>query len=313
MLCSRLALVTLLPPIITPQVPNRPATPSQPAGPWCCLKSCEVEDGSCPQPTKESGVVSGARDPATYDKCAGSECFTLNVDWASGNSNPARVLHHPSVANFSVRKLEAFYYPPDGKTYVTYEFKRIALHGVQQSISKTDPPGSLVAVVAIAPVDRALFLNADCCIYDDAAYTLRAAAVVATPRTRFVLLLLVVALKVRVCRHRKLQQLLLSRFVQHRGWRLLLGRWKYKLGVPRHRCPARACRIVGQRRDCLAWRSSFRRRHGRCWLLRREQPERWDQPRDRGRCCSPSARPLCQERSAGCFPYWRVRWHGQVR
>ena len=27
------------------------------------------------------------------------------------------MLHHPSTANFSVRKLEAFHYPPDGKTY----------------------------------------------------------------------------------------------------------------------------------------------------------------------------------------------------
>ena len=80
-------------------------------GPWCCLKSCEIEGGVCPPPNAEQGVVSGVTDPNTYDKCVGPECFTLNVDWSSGNSNPARVLHHPSTANFSVRKLEAFYYP----------------------------------------------------------------------------------------------------------------------------------------------------------------------------------------------------------
>jgi len=44
--------------------------------------------------------------------CTGSDCFSFSVDWASGSA--ATTL---PTANFSVRKLEAVYYPPDGQTY----------------------------------------------------------------------------------------------------------------------------------------------------------------------------------------------------
>ena len=93
--------------------------PGAGAPPWCCLKAC---DGACPEPEAEAGCVSGAKDPAKYNRppppapppapCVGADCFTFTADWASGSA--ATTL---TTGNFSVRKTEFMYYPPDGRTY----------------------------------------------------------------------------------------------------------------------------------------------------------------------------------------------------
>ena len=44
--------------------------------------------------------------------CSGPSCFSFSVDWASGGAASSL-----PTANFSVRKLEAVYYPPDRRTY----------------------------------------------------------------------------------------------------------------------------------------------------------------------------------------------------
>ena len=94
--------------------------PGAGAPPWCCLKACD--GGACPEPETEAGCVSGAKDPAKYNRppppapppapCVGADCFTFTADWASGSA--ATTL---TTGNFSVRKTEFMYYPPDGRTY----------------------------------------------------------------------------------------------------------------------------------------------------------------------------------------------------
>ena len=42
--------------------------PTDAPPPWCCLKSCGTAGGGCPPPNAEVGCVSGAKDPAKYNK-----------------------------------------------------------------------------------------------------------------------------------------------------------------------------------------------------------------------------------------------------
>jgi hypothetical protein len=84
---------------------------------WCCLKGCSIGDKTCPAPEKEDGVVSGAKSPKTYGVCTGPACFDFDVDWSSGGPNTTLPGCSKNVPRCSVRKLEAVYYPPDGKTY----------------------------------------------------------------------------------------------------------------------------------------------------------------------------------------------------
>lgn len=85
-----------------------------PKSPWCCLKGCNNSDpeSTCPMPAPENGTVSGVKDPQTYSQCMGPHCFTFLVDWPSGSQQTTF-----PTQNFSVRKVEAFVYPSDGKTY----------------------------------------------------------------------------------------------------------------------------------------------------------------------------------------------------
>ena len=79
-------------------------------GPLCCLKSCNAS--LCPGPEPEVGLVSGVKDPTAFGKCNDPTCFDFLVDWTSGSA--ATTL---TTGNFSVKKFEAVFYPPDGKTY----------------------------------------------------------------------------------------------------------------------------------------------------------------------------------------------------
>ena len=90
--------------------------------PLCCLKNCTAGNpgSGCPGPEVQEGVTSGVKDPSTYGMCKGPTCFAFDVDWSSGG--PATTLPGcPVGANATptcgVRKLEAVYYPPDGRTY----------------------------------------------------------------------------------------------------------------------------------------------------------------------------------------------------
>ena len=51
--------------------------------------------------------------PAPPPTCTGPTCFSFVPDWKSGGATTTL-----PTGNFSVRKLEAVYYPPDGWTYV---------------------------------------------------------------------------------------------------------------------------------------------------------------------------------------------------
>ena len=62
--------------------------------------------------TAASPMQADGRDAGSRSEGSCPSCFSLAVDWASGG--PATTL---PTANFSVRKLEAFHYPPDGRTY----------------------------------------------------------------------------------------------------------------------------------------------------------------------------------------------------
>lgn len=92
-------------------------------GPLCCLKSCTVAGKrECEQPNKEVGCVSGVKNvtaylaeppPAPPPPCSGTGCFEFAVDWSSASAATSM----PTLGRFGVRKVEAFVYPQDGKTY----------------------------------------------------------------------------------------------------------------------------------------------------------------------------------------------------
>jgi hypothetical protein len=94
--------------------------------PWCCLKACrDQQSGSmrgCPPPNREPSLTSGVKNTSAYGvgpppppppPCMGPTCFQFAVDWGSGNASTS----FPTLGRFGVRKVEAFFYPPDGKTY----------------------------------------------------------------------------------------------------------------------------------------------------------------------------------------------------
>ena len=104
-------------------VPAHTPSHNQGASPWCCLKTCYLTrtakaglgHGGCELPNAAVGVVSGAKNPADWlppSPCNGTYCFGFQPGWASGS--PATTLPN---ANFSVRKMQAIYYPRDGMTY----------------------------------------------------------------------------------------------------------------------------------------------------------------------------------------------------
>lgn len=93
-----------------------------PLAPLCCLKNCTVgnQGSQCPAPEVEQGVISGVKDPSSYGKCKGPTCFAFDVNWNSGGPSttlPGCPMGANATPTCSVRKLEAIYYPPDGRTY----------------------------------------------------------------------------------------------------------------------------------------------------------------------------------------------------
>jgi hypothetical protein len=96
------------------------AKPKTGVGPLCCLKTCTVGGvRQCEPPEREDGCVSGVKNVTAYlavpapAPCTGTNCFQFTVDWNSGNSSTS----FPTLGRFGIRKVEAFVYPKDGKTY----------------------------------------------------------------------------------------------------------------------------------------------------------------------------------------------------
>ena len=119
--------------------------PKSGAGPWCCLKSCTVGGvRMCEPPEKEAGCVSGVKNVTAYlagapapAPCSGPSCFQFAVDWDSGNSSTA----FPTLGRFGVRKVEAFVYPKDGRTYAYADIVNYTCPSWSAKNLSSCPPG----------------------------------------------------------------------------------------------------------------------------------------------------------------------------
>lgn len=123
---------------------DRPAKPPTPY-PWCCQKGCRSNATGlslCPAPNREVNCTSGVKDSKDYGvsqlppPCVGDACFQFAFDEASGNASTS----FPTLGRFGVRKVEAFLYKRDGKTYAYADIVNYTCGGWTKD-PKSCPPG----------------------------------------------------------------------------------------------------------------------------------------------------------------------------
>jgi hypothetical protein len=83
----------------------------------------------------EMGVTSGVKDPATYGACTGPTCFSFDAVWSSGGLATTLPGCDATTPTCSVRKLEAVYYPADGRTYAYVDIVNFTNHYYPDSYS----------------------------------------------------------------------------------------------------------------------------------------------------------------------------------
>lgn len=116
-------------------------------GPWCCLKTCTFAGARvCEPPNTEAGEISGVKNVTDYlavtpppplPPCADASCFQFVPDWTTGNVSTS----FPTLGRFGVRKVEAFVYPADGRTYAYADIVNYTCAAWSARNSSSCPPG----------------------------------------------------------------------------------------------------------------------------------------------------------------------------